>query len=283
MAGCLCLSLFAVSPFLPDFLGQHRERKLLGILRSEQPRDLVFHLAHIARPRVGLKRTEGLLGKAEGFIPLHPVHPFEVFPQERDVFDPFPQRTQADGDSLEPVIEIRPKLALAHQLVQGKLARHDEPEIGMDALATSQPLHVVIFTCPEKLGLSRQGQLRDFVQKESPPVSLLKEACLPVHRTRIRALFIPEQLRILHRRGDGSAVYRDKPSRFSTLGSEMKTSGDDFLSGARLAFEVNVVRPVPDPDDDSPGLLGRGRTTDELRNRRPLRALGKLSQIPPHF
>ena len=67
---------------------------------------------------------------------------------------------------MNAVEEIFAESPGSHHLFEWLVGGADEPEVDLAMIASSQPLHLVIFQNAQQLGLQRHCQSRDLVQKK---------------------------------------------------------------------------------------------------------------------
>ena len=80
----------------------------------------------------------------------------------------------------------------------------------MNQLLAPERLHLSFLQRAQELGLGRQGKVRDLVEEEAPSLRSLKLPLLALMRSRVRALLVPEELRLDQRVRDRAAIDRDE-------------------------------------------------------------------------
>ena len=74
---------------------------------------------------------------------------------------------------MDTVVEVFAEFAGARHLFQRLIGGADEPEIDLAALPPTQPLHLPVFEHAQQLGLQRQGQGGNLIQKKGAGVGQL--------------------------------------------------------------------------------------------------------------
>ena len=105
-----------------DLLRQHvsGDRSIrLAARKDQKALDVVAKLAHVARPIVGLQHGDGILSdpsRSEAGCLGHLSD--EKLNEFRNVFAPLSEARNAQGDDVQPVIEILTEPALADVLIE---------------------------------------------------------------------------------------------------------------------------------------------------------------------
>ena len=108
---------------------------------------------------------------------------------------PFAQRRQVDFDDAQPVEQIAAKAARGRLDPQIAVGRGDHMDVHLPGFERTDALHFAVLDGAEQLGLQRQRQLADFVQKERPAIGVLEQPDLRFRRPGERAAHVAEQLR----------------------------------------------------------------------------------------
>ena len=117
---------------------------------------------------------------------------------------------------------------------------------------------------PQELGLKRQGQVADLVQKEAAAVGLFDQPGLVPEGPGERPAGMAEKLALQEMVGNGPAVDGDERAPAS-LPAVMDGPGDELLARAALAVDKHRRRCVLDLGDERPdGLGGRASADDRL-------------------
>ncbi len=154
----------------------------------------------------------------------------------RQIIQPVAQRRQSDRDDVEAVEQILPKLALLHHAFQMTVGGADQAHINRDFCRLAHRAHAPLLHGAQQLGLHRQGQFADLVEKQRAALRRGKEAGMIGHRSGERALAIAEKLGLQQLLGNGAAVHRNE--RPAGAGAAfMHGLCGQLLAGARLALD----------------------------------------------
>src|SRR5262245_34972045 len=154
--------------------------------------------------------------------------------EERDVFDPLPQRRNVDGKDVEPVEEILAERFLRDLLFEVPMRGGDDAHVDVDRLRTSEPLDLTFFEHAQQLDLHVRWQIADLVEKDRGIVSQLEASDLPGERTGEGTLFTAEPLTLDERARNRRAVdahHHPPPARAHVVNLRR----DELLAGAGLA------------------------------------------------
>ena len=125
----------------------------------------------------------------------------EALRQHRDVHLPLVQRGKADGEGIDPVVEILAKPAVAHELLERAVGRRDQTEVDGDRLVAAEPLESPLFEHAQQLGLCDQRGIRDLVEEQGALVGDLEAAGFAIVGAGERPFFVAEDFRLEQRIG----------------------------------------------------------------------------------
>ena len=151
--------------------------------------------------------------------------------QDRHVVGTFAKRRQPQRQHRQAIVEIEPELALRHQGRQIAIGRSHHPHVELELSPAADPHHHPILQHPQQLGLHRQRQLADLIQKQCSAIGLLESARLGSHRAGEGAALVAEKLRLEQTLGDGRAIDFDKGLVGARAGM-MDRAGKELLAGS---------------------------------------------------
>src|SRR5262245_11742753 len=218
-------------------------------VRDRRALQHILQLAHVTGPRVALQTANGLRGQAAR--PQAVVAPDLVEDDPRQVGDillPLAQRRHANGDDLEPEIEILAKTTVAYQLLQVGVGRGEHAHVHAHLAAAADAHELPLLEHAQQLGLRQQVHVADLVEKNRPAVGQLELPLLPPDGSRESAALVSEQLALDEINRDGGAVDRDE-RRLPSWRIEMKGLGDQLLAHAALPHDENRAARRGDLED----------------------------------
>jgi hypothetical protein len=131
----------------------------------------------------------------------------EVAGQHGHVLGSAPERRQHQLHHLEPVIQVKPELAIAHGRLEVTIGGGHQAHVDGEGPLPAHPLELSLLDGAQQLHLGCQRQLAHLVQEESPPVRSLESAGLRLVRSGERAALVAEE-RALHQSvGERGAVH----------------------------------------------------------------------------
>ena len=108
------------------------------------------------------------------------------------------------------MVEIGPELPLHHRLLQIPVGGGQDAHIDLEGGVVTDALQIAVLQHPQQLGLQRQRELADLVEKQGALVRQLELACPVVNGASEGPLHVAEQLALRHRFRQGGAVEIDK-------------------------------------------------------------------------
>ncbi|MNT08011.1 hypothetical protein D3C72_1427370 [compost metagenome] len=108
------------------------------------------------------------------------------------------------------MIEVGPELPLDHSLLQIPVGGRQDAHIDLERGVVTDALQIAVLQHPQQLGLQRQRELADLVEKQGALVRQLELACPVVNGAGEGPLHVAEQLALRHRFRQGGAVEIDK-------------------------------------------------------------------------
>lgn len=100
----------------------------------------------------------------------------EMVREHRDVFFTLTKRRREQRHHVQPVVQIQPKFAAAHRLIQIAIRRAHNPYIHGHALVAAHRNHDSLLDHTEQMGLESVVQFADFIDKNSAAVGGAEEA-----------------------------------------------------------------------------------------------------------
>ena len=86
--------------------------------------------------------------------------------QRRDIFQPFPQRGHLQGDDIDPVEKIIPKLVFLDELREVPMGGAEQAEVCGNGFAPPQALKCLFFQDPQQAHLHFRGNFTNFIEEE---------------------------------------------------------------------------------------------------------------------
>ena len=165
----------------------------------------------------------------------------------QDVGATLAQRGHPNVDAAQAIEQIGPKQPLLDQGRQAAVGRGDDPDVHPAGRVTADALDGEILNRTKQLGLGRDGEIGDLVEKQRPAFGDL-ELSPPAADAGRRPFLDPEQLRLEQGLDQRRAVDRDErpvapPAQLVDL------TRDQFLADTALALEQD-------------GEIGRGDPLD---------------------
>src|SRR6476659_284501 len=129
-------------------------KRFAFLARDERSTDDVFELAHIARKINLVERLDELPadGNSAGGV-LDGVLRDEMPHQRLDVFRPFAERGDADGEHVEPMKQIRTKRAGVHHLLEAAVGCRDDANVHGHLVVLTHREHAVLLQDAQELAL----------------------------------------------------------------------------------------------------------------------------------
>src|SRR5258706_14558288 len=116
----------------------------------------------------------------------------EVSHQQGNVFRALAQWRNTDGKNIQPVVEVAAKLSLFDHLIEVTIGRGYQPNVNFLRTCASQAFEFSILQNAQKFRLEFQGNVSDFVQKQSSLICQFKPANLLGDRAREGAALMSE-------------------------------------------------------------------------------------------
>ena len=177
--------------------------------------------------------------------------------QQQHVVAPLPQRRQIDRHHVQAEIKVLAEPLRPDHVGQVLVAGGQQPGVGVDGVRSAHADQQLLFDHAEQLGLAGEAQFADFVEEERAAGGQLELALAHFAGVGERPFFVPEQLALGQRFGNGRAV--DGHERLVAAAAEvMDRLGDDLLAGAVFAQDQHgQIGLGHAPDDRAEGLDGR--------------------------
>jgi len=123
-----------------------------------------------------------------------------------------------------------------HRRLQINVGGGDDAHIGLARLFVAEALELALLQHAQQLGLCRQRQFADFVEKQRAALGALETAAARRLRARVGAFFDAEEFGFDEVAGQGSAVHRDEGQLGARAGG-VQGAGETLLADAGLAGE----------------------------------------------
>ncbi len=95
--------------------------------------------------------------------------------QQDDVGAPIAQGRQDDLDDTNAVVKVFAEAAILHRSLELSVRGGDDPNVGRALIRIAHAAELSLLQEAEELGLRRQGQLPDLIQKERAAIARLDE------------------------------------------------------------------------------------------------------------
>ena len=223
-------------------------------------RHRAFQFADVARPVIRGQQVLGFGGERLGIERQAvggAVACEKAVGEDRNIHGAFPQRRQADRESVDAVIQVLTEPALAHEHVERAIGGGDQAEVDVDGAIAAEALKAALFEHAQQFRLRHQRHVAHFIEEQRPAIGEFEAPGLPIVGAGEGALFVAEEFRfeqgVWQRRAiDGLEVFRS-PAR-----ELVDHAGDHFL--ARPGWSQDQDRDVrlgrrPDPLEDGQHLL----------------------------
>src|SRR5262245_60336026 len=202
--------------------------------------DAVLKLPYVTGPAVRGQHFQCPGGDGRDGSAVHGAEALEEVADELgDVLPALAERRELDHDDSDPVVEVCPERAVRHRLAEILVTGGDQPDVGLDGLATAHLHELVSLDDAEQLRLERKGQLADLVDEECPRVGEREDTVPVLHRTREGPAPMAEQLAFHEPFGDGGAIERDQRP-VASRAVAMNRAGNELLAGAAFAHDADV-------------------------------------------
>src|SRR5215469_15900531 len=114
--------------------------------------------------------------------------------QRSNVLGSLSKRGNTQGNDVQPVEEILPKMPGAHLLLKIAVRGRDDARVDLDRLVTSDTFELAFLQEAQQLGLQRGREIRDLVQEDGPAGSRFEPAWLVLDGAREGTSHMPKQL-----------------------------------------------------------------------------------------
>jgi len=102
---------------------------------NDQPLNLIFKLANVARPPVRGEQVKGLIGEPSDRLPLTFRKSSEKFGGEQgDIFFSFPKRWDGEAETVQTVIQIFAELSIPDHFLQVLVGRRQDTHVHADGV-----------------------------------------------------------------------------------------------------------------------------------------------------
>ena len=157
-----------------------------------------------------------------------------MFHQRRNVFPPFPERRNDDGNDVQTVEQVLLEPAVGHHLQQIPVGGGDHADVDLFGPFRPQRFDLALLQHPQQLRLQRRAHGPDLVQKDRAAVGQRELALLRRRRAGKRAAHVAEELRLQQRFGDRRAIHLDE-RHVALRTTVVNRTRDELLAGAGFA------------------------------------------------
>src|SRR5688572_14810098 len=224
----------------PDLLRQVVRQDLAGLAHQDGALDRVFDFAHVARPAVPDQQMIGRRrNRADRLLVPRIELRQKVIAEERNILAPLPERRHAQGDRIDPEVQILAQFPLAQRHVEIDVRRADQPEVDVhEPVAADRPV-LTLLQDAQQLGLEVRRHLADLIEQQRPAFRHLEETDLVGCGARERPLLVAEQLTLDQVLRNRRAVDLDERA-LDAVRVVVNRVGDQLLARAVLALDQDV-------------------------------------------
>src|ERR1700691_592312 len=151
--------------------------------------------------------------------------------QQRDVFRPFTQWRQFNGENAEPIEEVGAKFTIVDHLKEIPMCGADHAHIGMNRGSTAETFELSFLDDAKNFWLQLERKVADLVQKQCPPVSPLKPSNTARDRAGEGATLMSEQFAFEQTGRNSGAVHLHKGA-IRSVAAGVNGSCDQFLASS---------------------------------------------------
>ena len=162
--------------------------------------------------------------------------------EQGEVLHALAQGRHADGEDVEPVVEVLPEAAGIHHVPQAAVGGRNDAGVEVAGALLADAAVLALLQGPQKLALLGDHDFADLVQEEGAPFGGLEEADVVGVGAGEGALDVAEELALEELVGDGGAVDLDEGAGLG-LAVGMDFVGHHLLARAGL----------PGDEHDGPG------------------------------
>ena len=173
----------------------------------------------------------------------------EELDQQRDVFLAFAERLDPDREDAEPEVQVLAECLLRDLLLQILVGGGDDPRPHRDRGVGPEGGDNFFLEDPQQLGLQRDRQAADLVEKQGPLAGIFELADLALHRPGEGSLEMAEKFRFHHLGGHGPHVDGDE-GMVGAAADLVDGAGHQFLAGTGLAADQDRITLGGDRLDD---------------------------------
>ena len=219
--------------------------------------------ADVARPVIiGQPRRQRSRHRRHRLVIFARVKPKEIIEQQHHVARAIPQRRQGDFDGIEAEQQIGAKPPFVGQRRCRHVGCRDDPHIEALRPVAAHRRYLALFKRGQQLGLQRQRQIADFIEKQRPAIGGLEPPDAVGPRVGEGALHMAEQFRIEQAFGDRAQIDRQKRLCRAPR-PRMDFAGDQFLAGAVFPQDQHIGVGRRHPVDQRHDAVHRRRRADQ--------------------
>jgi len=159
--------------------------------------------------------------------------------QQTDIFRPFTQGRQFNGENAEPIEEVGAKLTIVDHLSEIAMCGADHAHIGVNRGGTAETFELSFLDDAKNFGLQLERKVADLVQKQSAVVTPLKPSNTARDRAGEGATLMSEQFAFEQTGWNCSAIHLHKRA-LRSLAALVNGFRNQFLASS--CFPVNQYR-----------------------------------------
>src|SRR5438552_17318569 len=168
---------------------------------------LVGELAHVARPGVGLERSQRVAVEAARHAALALLTAGGEVPRERrHVGHAVPERWHANGEHGEAVVEVEAEAPRRHLGLERAVGGREDARAHAARAVGAHRLHLLVLEDAEQLRLHGRRRLADLVEEDGARARLVEEPAAVALGAGEGAAHVAEELALEARLGEGAAV-----------------------------------------------------------------------------
>src|SRR5215470_4468372 len=230
-----------------DSLGEMSgAERMTVVAEGHRALDLVRELAHVARPRIGAEELERFGGDRGHGPPRAPARlAEEIVGEGGNVLGAVAKGRQADGEDVEPVVEITAKAANGYVGLEIGVGGGDDADVHATSASASDPSHLALLEHAEEALLHGGRRLAHLVEEDGASVGLLEETLALASGAREGAPGVAEQLGLEERVGKRATALGHE-RLVATRSVDVDEEGEELLARARLPEEEDSRVSVED-------------------------------------
>src|SRR6266436_3041802 len=197
----------------------------------------ILQLANVARPGIPLESSHGFRRNAVDLLPHAAAkHLHEMRDKRGNVLPPFSERRQQDGEDVQAIVQVTPKLTASYHLRQIPIGCSYQADIHFVGATTAQSLELLLLQHAQQLRLQLRRDVAYFVQKQRAFVSHFEAPDLLRDGSGEGALLMTEQFAFLQIHWNRRAVQLNKWASAALTGI-VNGMSDELLACTGFPFD----------------------------------------------